>query len=193
MRTLPSDAGPVDAGPTVLTMRPVFEELFESVGETISSHLTHAASDFRRFSARMKALYEAFDAPMMQSATPSQLDLTMRVLRQPSLIAAMQPHLTLASSLKRAFKEARLAQLFGRYATYVGGSPFAAPALLGLIAHSEARGGWRVQGGMHRLAQTLRTLAEARGATFVINADVTRFEARATPRKASSSTVTHAH
>ena len=213
MRTLPSDAGPVDAGPTVLTMRPVFEELFDSVGETLSAHLTlipetilarhwwhdgstldlhadpaaseaaiedfagpRAAADFRRFSAKTKALYEAFDAPMMQSATPSQFDLTMRVLRQPSLIAAMQPHLTLAQSLKRAFRDKRLAQLFGRYATYVGGSPFAAPALLGLIAHSEARGVWRVQGGMHQLAQSLRTLAEARGATFVTNADVTRFE-----------------
>ncbi len=213
MRTLPSKAGPIDAGPTVLTMRPVFEELFESVGETLSSHLTlipetilarhwwhdgstldlhadpaaseaaieafagpRAASDFRRFSAKMKALYEAFDAPMMQAATPSQFDLTMRVLRQPSLITAMQPHLTLAASLKRAFKDKRLAQLFGRYATYVGGSPFAAPALLGLIAHSEARGVWRVQGGMYRLAQTLRQLAEARGATFVTNADVSRFE-----------------
>ena len=40
MRTLPSDAGPVDAGPTVLTMRHVFEELFDAVGENLSSHLT---------------------------------------------------------------------------------------------------------------------------------------------------------
>ena len=213
MRTLPSDAGPVDAGPTVLTMRPVFEELFESVGETLSSHLTlipetilarhwwhdgstldlhadpaaseaaieafagpRAASDFRKFSAKAKALYEAFDAPMMQSAAPSQFDLTLRVLRQPSLIAAMAPHLTLAQSLNRSFKDKRLAQLFGRYATYVGGSPFAAPALLGLIAHSEARGVWRIEGGMHRLARTLRSLAQARGARFITGADVTRFE-----------------
>ena len=29
MRTLPSAAGPVDAGPTVLTMRHVFDELFD--------------------------------------------------------------------------------------------------------------------------------------------------------------------
>ena len=32
MRTLPSPAGPVDAGPTVLTMRPVFDELFSALG-----------------------------------------------------------------------------------------------------------------------------------------------------------------
>ncbi len=37
---VPSVAGPVDAGPTVLTMRPVFDELFADVGETLDDHLT---------------------------------------------------------------------------------------------------------------------------------------------------------
>ena len=32
LRTVPSIAGPVDAGPTVLTLRPVFEALFEAAG-----------------------------------------------------------------------------------------------------------------------------------------------------------------
>ncbi len=41
MRTVPSAAGPVDAGPTVLTMKPVFEGLFADVGESLSAHLTH--------------------------------------------------------------------------------------------------------------------------------------------------------
>jgi 1-hydroxycarotenoid 3,4-desaturase len=31
LRTVPSAAGPVDAGPTVLTLRPVFEALFAHV------------------------------------------------------------------------------------------------------------------------------------------------------------------
>ena len=39
IRTLPSQAGPIDAGPTVLTMRPVFEELFKSIGERLENHL----------------------------------------------------------------------------------------------------------------------------------------------------------
>ena len=39
IRTFPSSAGPIDAGPTVLTMRPVFEELFKSVGEKLDQHL----------------------------------------------------------------------------------------------------------------------------------------------------------
>ena len=40
MRTFPSVAGQVDAGPTVLTMRPVFEALFAAAGERLEDHLT---------------------------------------------------------------------------------------------------------------------------------------------------------
>lgn len=40
MRTLPSAAGPIDAGPTVLTMRHVFDALFALAGEQLEDHIT---------------------------------------------------------------------------------------------------------------------------------------------------------
>jgi 1-hydroxycarotenoid 3,4-desaturase len=40
MRTLPSSVGPVDAGPTVLTLRDVFDDLFSLAGERLEDHLT---------------------------------------------------------------------------------------------------------------------------------------------------------
>ena len=40
MRTLPSAAGPVDAGPTVLTLRQVFDDLFALADEKLEDHLT---------------------------------------------------------------------------------------------------------------------------------------------------------
>lgn len=39
MRTVPSEAGPVDAGPTVLTMRHVFDELFACAGHRVEDHI----------------------------------------------------------------------------------------------------------------------------------------------------------
>ncbi|MEL7216589.1 MAG: NAD(P)-binding protein, partial [Pseudomonadota bacterium] len=45
MRTLPSAAGPVDAGPTVFTMKPVFDDLFASVDESLEAHLTLHPAD----------------------------------------------------------------------------------------------------------------------------------------------------
>ena len=39
MRTVPSAAGPVDAGPTVLTMRHQFDALFRLAGERLEDHV----------------------------------------------------------------------------------------------------------------------------------------------------------
>jgi 1-hydroxycarotenoid 3,4-desaturase len=97
-------------------------------------------------------------------------------MRTPSLIPAMAPGLSLARSLAMQFTDPRLRQLFGRYATYVGGSPYDSPAILGLIWQSEASGVWRVAGGMHALARALHRLAEARGVSFRFGAEVRRIE-----------------
>ena len=68
----------------------------------------------------------------------------------------------------------RLRQLFGRYATYCGSSPFLAPATLMLVAHVEREGVWIVEGGMARLAEALAELARARGAQLRFRQRVTR-------------------
>ncbi len=214
MRTVPSAAGPIDAGPTVLTMKPVFERLFASVGLRLDDHLTleplktlarhywddgtsldlmadqgqsrdnvvntfgqKSAKEFDTFSKKAARLFDAFDEPMMQSASPSVAGLVARTLRSPRLIADMAPLQTLAKSLDFAFSEPKLRQLFGRYATYVGGSPFASPALLSLIWTAEARGVWTVKGGMHALASILAEKATEFGASFVYNAPVQQINA----------------
>jgi 1-hydroxycarotenoid 3,4-desaturase len=212
MRTLPSAAGPVDAGPTVLTMRHVFDDLFAAAGTRLDDHVTleresllarhfwtdgsvldlwddaersaeavrawggaRAEADFRAFSARARRLYEAFDAPMMQAAAPSLGALVAHVLRHPRLIADLGVG-SLATALRGQFREPRLRQLFGRYATYVGGSPYRSPAVLGLIWHAEASGVWRVKGGMHKLAEAMAGLAERLGAEIACGTPAARIE-----------------
>ncbi len=209
MRTVPSLAGPVDAGPTVMTMRPVFEALFAEVGERLSDHVTlhrqpvlarhfwhdgsrldlyddpvasmaaieafagsKAARQFRAFSGEAQALYETFEAPMMLSPEPSMSALASAALRRPKLSKLLLSGRTLAQHLESRFDDPRLRQLFGRYATYVGGSPFASPALLSLIWHAEASGVWRVEGGMHRLAHAVAALAQTKGAALHYNTPV---------------------
>lgn len=215
MRTVPSAAGPVDAGPTVLTMRPVFDALFAEAGARLEDHVTLIAQDilarhwwpdgssldlhadpaasaaairafagaraereFVAFSKRAAQLFKAFDAPMMQAAEPSLSAVTAHVMRNPALIPAMAPHSSLADMLGRQFSDPRLAQLFGRYATYVGGSPYRSPAILALIWQAEAAGVWCVKGGMHHLAKAIADLAATRGVQFRFDAHVARIEAR---------------
>ena len=76
----------------------------------------------------------------------------------------IHPFDTLWKALGRHFADPRLRQLFGRYATYCGSSPFAAPATLMLVAHVEQEGVWFVDGGMHELALALAALATRLGA-----------------------------
>ena len=45
MRSLPSAAGMIDAGPTVLTMKPVFEALFHDVGCQLADYATLIQED----------------------------------------------------------------------------------------------------------------------------------------------------
>ncbi|MCM2562033.1 phytoene desaturase family protein [Lutimaribacter sp. EGI FJ00015] len=213
MRQVDSPAGPVDAGPTVLTMRPVFDSLFADVGARLEDHVTltrqnvlarhfwpdgsdltlwnnrgrnldaidgfagpRAADEFRRFCADMERLYAAFDAPMMRAPDPSVGRLTGRVLLDPGLIWAMAPLATMRTDLRRRFSDMRLAQLFARYATYVGGHPGLTPALLSLIWRAEEQGVWAVDGGMQALARAIADLAATRGAVLRLGTDVSRIE-----------------
>ncbi|WP_299374166.1 1-hydroxycarotenoid 3,4-desaturase CrtD [uncultured Tateyamaria sp.] len=213
IRTIPSPAGPIDAGPTVLTMRHVFDDLFAQLGASLDDHVTlikqdtlerhfwpdgsqldlyadhersigavrafagaKAAAQFTQFCARTRSLFSAFDAPMMQTADPRITTLVAKVLAQPALIPAMAPLSTLRGLLRHSFDDPRLRQLFGRYATYVGGSPTHAPALLSLIWQAEAQGVWVVEGGMHKLTQALAALLDQHGVDTRTGAHVDRIE-----------------
>ncbi len=91
-------------------------------------------------------------------------------------LLATRPFVTLWNALGGHFRDPRLRQLFGRYATYCGSSPFAAPGTFMLVAHAEQEGVWTIEGGMHALASAMRRLAEAKGATFRFGASVDRIE-----------------
>lgn len=201
----------LDAGPTVFTMRWVFEEIFAAAGSALSAHLRlqpvdvlarHAWSRDERldlyadtarsaaaiaafanpaearryldFCARARAVYQSLEGPFIRSSRPSPLALVQRFgLARLGDLWRISPFATLWGALGEHFHDARLRQLFARYATYCGSSPFLAPATLMLVAHVEQDGVWLVEGGMHRVAVALATLAERRGATFRYGAEAT--------------------
>lgn len=209
MRVVDSPAGPVDAGPTVLTLRPVLEQLFAAAGASLGDHLTlqplgtlarhhwrdgtmldllpdatanahnigaafgaQARSEFTRFERDTRALYDAFSAPIMERARPDVLAASYAALTRPALLPWLLPGRTLGEMLQARFTEPRLRQLFGRYATYVGGNPIVAPAVLGLIWQAEAAGIWTVRGGMTALARALAQLLERCGGRLRLNSPV---------------------
>jgi 1-hydroxycarotenoid 3,4-desaturase len=202
----------IDAGPTVFTMRWVFDELFCAAGTSFERAVTlspleilarHAWSDHERldlhadigraadavaafsspaegrrflaFCAEAKAIYRTLKEPFLSAARPSPLTLSRRIgLSRPGALWGIRPFETLWSALAKHFEDPRLRQLFGRYATYSGSSPFDAPATLMLIAHVEQEGVWAIAGGMQRLAEAMERLATSLGVVFRFGQPVER-------------------
>jgi phytoene desaturase len=75
------------------------------------------------------------------------------------------------------FKSPRLRQLYDRYPTYVGSSPYQSPATLAVIPYIEyAFGGWHVKGGLYRIVESLIELAKQAGVELLTSARVERIE-----------------
>ncbi len=212
MRRTFVEGRPIDAGPTVLTMRWVFEDLFSRGGASLTDHLslqpasvlarhawsadetldlhadTAASADaigrfagpdearrFRGFCDRAQRVYDTLESGFLRSQQTGPLGLVNRVgwsrLPEWRHIAPMQ---SMWSALGRHFHDPRLRQLFGRYATYCGSSPYLAPATLMLVAHVERDGVWLVDGGMYRIAQALERVARELGVSFRYDCTVHR-------------------
>lgn len=195
---------PIDSGPTVFTMKWVFDALLALTGTRLEDHVRLAKADilarhgwgdgsrldlhadrdksadaigrfagagaakgYLRFHADSRAIFETLKDTYIAAARPSPVDLARRIgAGNLGRMLALKPFTTLAGALSDYFDDPRLVQLFARYATYCGSSPFASPATLMLVAHVEQDGVWLVEGGMHRLAAGLAKIAETRGARF---------------------------
>jgi 1-hydroxycarotenoid 3,4-desaturase len=121
-------------------------------------------------------MFTTLDHSFMRRERPGPIGLSLSLgpFGIPRLIRT-RPFTSLWRDLDRYFHDPRLKQLFGRYATYCGSSPFSAPATLALIAHAERAGVWLVDGGMQRLADALAALLEETGATIHYDAEAAGF------------------
>jgi 1-hydroxycarotenoid 3,4-desaturase len=131
------------------------------------------AAGYRAFCAKSASIYRALAPHFIatERATPISLVGRMGPAGATAMLAA-SPWRSLWSALGTSFRDQRLRQLFARYATYVGSSPFLTPATLMLVAHVEQDGLWRVTGGMHQVAVALQRLGASQGATYRFGAQV---------------------
>lgn len=210
-RLMVNDRG-IDGGPTVFTMRGIFDAIFDTLGTSLERELKlkplavlarhawnaderldlHAdlrasadaigefagaeeAKNYLSFSAEARRLYETLRKPFIESQKPNPVSMALAngLTGLPAMFR-INPFETMWNGITRHFKDPRLQQLFGRYATYCGSSPYEAVATLMLIAHVEQEGVWSVEGGMHEVAQSFARLAMERGARLNYNAAVKR-------------------
>ena len=210
MREVMLGGSGIDSGPTVFTMRWVFDTLFADAGMRLDEQIDlveaqdlarHAwldgsrldlfadlersvdaiaafagsgeAEAYRRFAAMSESVFETLDETFMRCERPGPVGLTLSVgLSNLNRLMQTKPFTSLWAELGRVFHDPRLRQLFARYSTYCGSSPFDAPATLMLIAHAERAGVWMVRGGMQRFAETLAAAASAASAQIHYDAPV---------------------
>ncbi len=99
--------------------------------------------------------------------------LSPRVLKVISEIPRLGLFSTLDDQNKRYFKEPKLVQLFNRYATYNGSSPYQTPGIMQMISHLEHGMGTHFPvGGMHAISQSLTKLAQELGVQFELSSMV---------------------
>jgi phytoene desaturase len=74
---------------------------------------------------------------------------------------------TLNAINEKTFQSPKLVQLFNRFATYNGSSPFQTPGIMSMIPHLEMHyGTFFPKGGMHQICKSLYELAVSHGVLF---------------------------
>lgn len=203
-----------DTGASLLTMRHVVADLFESAGRRLEDYLeleplepicrylwpdgaqldaftdiarTEAeigkiapadAEGFRRFLTDARRKYEVAERTFLAHS----LNDLPRLLRPRYArdLAALSSMRTLSAHVASYFRSPHLRQLFNRFATYNGSSPYRAPATFALIPYVEfGLGAWYVRGGMYQLPSALARVAGELGVELRLGAEVERIIVRA--------------
>ena len=143
-------------------------DLFSDLGRSADAIGDFAGAEearrFLRFSKDARGIYRTLEQSFICAARPGPLDLVRAGgIAGLADLWRIRPFDRLWPTLGKYFRDPRLQQLFGRYATYCGSSPYQAPATLMLVAHVEQQGVWLIEGGMHRLARAMAALATACG------------------------------
>ena len=92
-------------------------------------------------------------------------------------INIFQINKTLSKVNSEELKNKYLIQIFNRYATYNGSSPYKTPGMMSLIQHLENHYGTYIpEGGMHEITNSLFNLAKKIGVKFHFKSEVTKLK-----------------
>lgn len=128
------------------------------------------AASFRRFLADSRRKYEIAEKTFLAHS----LEDLPKLLRPAYFrdLLAISSLKTLDRHVSANFRSPKLRQLFNRFATYNGSSPYSVPATFALIPHVEfGLGAWYARGGMYQIPKALEKLARESGVEIRANAE----------------------
>jgi phytoene desaturase len=127
--------------------------------------------NLRKFLADAKRKYEVSEKTFLaHSLNDLPKFLRPKYLKDLFVISSMR---TLDAHVKSYFESPKLQQLFNRFATYNGSSPFQTPATFALVPYVEfGLGAWYVRSGMYQIPKALEKLATELGVKIRTNCTV---------------------
>lgn len=141
--------------------------------QQIAAFSPEDAVQYKRFLQEAQALYREADARFLNTLLLSWKDKLTPSMGKSLL--RVRPLTTLQQLLQRYFRHPHTLKMFGRYATYVGASPYTAPAIFAMLAHVEANDGiYGVRGGTHQIIRGMERLATELGITIQTGTEVNR-------------------
>jgi 1-hydroxycarotenoid 3,4-desaturase len=137
----------------------------EATAASVEHLAPHDAPGVGGFYREAADIFRAAGAPYLEAPFEGLPGFMRRVLRRGAGAVALGARLgTLDDFARRHFQSPELQQFVGRFATYVGASPYRASAAFALLPHLEVTEGvHHVEGGMGALVRALETAVRALG------------------------------
>jgi len=134
----------------------------------VEAKLSTPAAAVKQFLARSGRAYDATAGTFLhKSLHKAGTYFSPETLKAVAALPSLGLLGTMHQRHQQAFADARLVQLFDRYATYNGSDPYQAPATLSMIPHLEhGIGAFYPEGGIYAIASSLARLAEEFGVQF---------------------------
>ncbi|NQW26440.1 MAG: phytoene desaturase [Flammeovirgaceae bacterium] len=132
------------------------------------------AKTIKKYLDRSKLKYD-LTAPLFLEKSLHRKETYFSLATFKAFVNSYRLHLfhSLNTLNRSVFKSEKLVQIFNRFATYNGSTPYKTPAIMSLIPHLEmGLGTYFPQGGIHEISQSLYRLAQAQGVQFHFNESV---------------------
>ena len=143
----------------------------EFMKEQIATYSPEDAARYSDFMAEAAVLYRLSEKQFLNRLMLSWRDkISLTLIRD---LLRIRPLLSLHSLLLRYFRHPNTLAMLGRYATYVGSSPYQSPSIFAMLGYLEGEDGvYGVRGGTYKLIEGLVTLAKSLGVQIVTDTEV---------------------
>ena len=156
----------------VIDLYMAWEQMKSEVAKVGDDHLAQRISDFLQYS---KQQYRIIERGYFEQGLDTKRDFT-RFYDWKSLLQMDYWH-TMHGGVKKRINNKYFIDIFDYFIKYVGSSAYDAPGFMNLMPTIQFEYDlWYVEGGMYRLAEALKLLAEELGVRIHLHAEITRIE-----------------